>query len=163
MKLYHGSDVIIDPIDLSKSKPFKDFGKGFYLSADYNQAIAIANQRIKQKMVESEPKVTIFDFDESCLTSGELNVKIFRDYSVEWAEFVLKNRNRQISHPCHNYDIVYGPIADDNVVFQLRRYLSGYLTLEQLVNELKYKHGVTFQFFFANEVAISKLKKYGTN
>lgn len=34
MMLYHGSIVNIDRIDLSKSRPNKDFGRGFYLSAD---------------------------------------------------------------------------------------------------------------------------------
>ena len=38
MILYHGSNVAIDVIDLSKSRPGKDFGKGFYLSADRQQA-----------------------------------------------------------------------------------------------------------------------------
>lgn len=35
MKLYHGSDTAIELIDLGMSKPYKDFGKGFYLSADF--------------------------------------------------------------------------------------------------------------------------------
>ena len=34
MILYHGSNVSIDAIDLSKSRTGKDFGTGFYLSAD---------------------------------------------------------------------------------------------------------------------------------
>ncbi|MDE6226878.1 MAG: DUF3990 domain-containing protein [Muribaculaceae bacterium] len=38
MKLYHGSNVKIERIDLDKSKPFKDFGKGFYLSDTKHQA-----------------------------------------------------------------------------------------------------------------------------
>ena len=61
-------------------------------------------------------------------------------------------------HP-HDYDIVYGPIADDGVTMQLRRFEAGYLTIEQLVEELKYDEGITFQYYFANEKAISKLKK----
>lgn len=39
MKLYHGSTIIIQQIDLSKSRPNKDFGRAFYLSADEEQAI----------------------------------------------------------------------------------------------------------------------------
>ena len=39
---YHGSNVEIKTIDLSKSKPYKDFGRGFYLSADRKQAIRMA-------------------------------------------------------------------------------------------------------------------------
>lgn len=54
---------------------------------------------------------------------------------------------------------MYGPIADDGVTMQLRRFEAGYLTIEQLVEELKYDEGITFQYYFANEKAISKLKK----
>ena len=32
-RLYHGSNVVIEQIDLSRSKRGKDFGQGFYLSA----------------------------------------------------------------------------------------------------------------------------------
>lgn len=34
MKLYHGSNVKVDQIDLGKSRPAKDFGRAFYLSAE---------------------------------------------------------------------------------------------------------------------------------
>lgn len=159
MKLYHGSDVSIEKIELSFSKPFKDFGKGFYLSADYNQAMDMARERIRQKSGSGIPVVSVFEFDESTLENSDLNVKKWNDYNIEWAEFVLDNRDRNLQHPIHNYDIVYGPIADDSVAFQLRRFNAGYLTIEQLVEELKYNKGITFQYFFANELAISKLKK----
>lgn len=45
MKLYHGSNMKIDKPDLSRSKPFKDFGQGFYLSPGYEQAHALAKQK----------------------------------------------------------------------------------------------------------------------
>lgn len=40
MKLYHGTNMNFDRIDLKKSKPGKDFGQGFYLSDDLEQAQA---------------------------------------------------------------------------------------------------------------------------
>lgn len=46
MILYHGSNVAIDVIDLSKSRPGKDFGKGFYLSAEKQQAIEMAESKV---------------------------------------------------------------------------------------------------------------------
>lgn len=159
MKLYHGSDVPIERIDLEKCRPYKDFGQGFYLSADYNQALEMAHQRVRQKFEKGDPVVSVFEFDESLLSSAELKVKIGEDYCEEWAEFVLKNRDRKFSGPVHDYDIVYGPIADDGVTFQLRRYMAGYLSIEQLVEELKYAKGITFQYFFGNQFAISKLKR----
>lgn len=157
MKLYHGSDTRIEEIDLERSRPYKDFGKGFYLSADCNQAMEMAKQRIRQKDGVGTPIVTAFDFDEAAMQSGELNVKVWEDYCEEWAEFVVRNRNRRLPHPWHNYDIVYGPIADDGVTLQIRRFQAGYLTIHQLVEELKYAGGITFQYFFANKQAISKL------
>lgn len=159
MKLYHGSDILIEKIDLEMAKPYKDFGKGFYLSADYNQAMGMAKQRIRQKMGNGTPIVTEFEFDESVLTSGDLNTIKWDDYCVEWAMFVIRNRDRKQPHPWHDFDIVYGSIADDGVTFQIRRYEAGYLTINQLVEELKYAGGITFQYFFANEKAISKLTR----
>jgi hypothetical protein len=158
MKLYHGSNVDISIPDLSKSKPYKDFGQGFYLSADKNQAIEMAKQKTVL-MRCGAPCISAFEFDESLMQSSELKVKIFNEYSVEWARFILENRDMKRQHPVHNYDIVYGPIADDGVTFQLRRHLSGAITIEELVKELHYAKGITFQYFFGTPLALSKLTK----
>ena len=158
MKLYHGSNVEVCEPDLSRSKPYKDFGQGFYLSADKGQAVRMAEQKTLQLLC-GEPTVSEFEFDESLLASGELNVKIFDDYSVEWATFILMNRDMKAQHPAHDYDIVYGPIADDGVAFQLRRFQSGAIGLNELVEELKYARGITFQYFFGTSLALSKLTK----
>lgn len=45
MTLYHGSNQIVTVIDFTKSKPNKDFGKGFYLSADKQQALEMAEYK----------------------------------------------------------------------------------------------------------------------
>ena len=158
MKLYHGSNVLVTVPDLTKSKPYKDFGQGFYLSADKSQAMRMAEQKTLQLMM-GEPVVSEFDFDEALLQGNELKVKVFDDYSVEWANFILQNRNIRNQHPMHDYDIVYGPIADDGVTFQLRRYQSGAISIEELVRELQYARGITFQYFFGTPLALSKLTK----
>ena len=54
MILYHGTNVAFDCIDLSKSKPNKDFGQGFYLSADYDQAMAMAKVKVDQLEYKSK-------------------------------------------------------------------------------------------------------------
>jgi len=156
MILYHGSNIKVSVPDLSVSKPFKDFGKGFYLSDSYEQAWDMAAQKVKQTR-KGEPVVSEFQFDESLLNSDELSVKIFSDYSEEWAHFVLDNRDKNIPQPVHQYDIVYGPIADDGVTFQLRRYQGGVISLARLVEELIYAKGITFQYYFGTELALQKL------
>ncbi|MCQ2226271.1 MAG: DUF3990 domain-containing protein [Paludibacteraceae bacterium] len=157
MKLYHGSNMRVTAPDLSFSKPFKDFGQGFYLSADEQQAKEQALSKVNQMKV-GVPVVNEFLFDESLMTSDELKVKVFCGYSVEWAEFVLMNRDRNIAQPSHDYDVVYGPIADDGVNYQLRRYWGGVITLPGLIEELKYAKGITFQYFFGTERALKTLK-----
>jgi hypothetical protein len=158
MILYHGSNVKIEFPNLEKSKPYKDFGRGFYLSADKNQALRMAEQKTLQLLI-GEPIVSEFNFDETLLQSNELKVKIFDDYSVEWANFILQNRDVHNQHPIHEYDIVYGPIADDGVTFQLRRYQAGTISIDELVKELQYAKGITFQYFFGTSLALEKLKR----
>ena len=157
MKLYHGSNMRVIVPDLSRSKPFKDFGSGFYLSDNYGQAMDLARSKVEQMRI-GEAVVNEFFFDETILATDELSFKCFDDYSDEWVEFILTNRNNKISQPSHNYDIVYGPIADDGVNYQLRRYRGGVISLQKLIEELKYAKGITFQYFFGTERAIQKLR-----
>ena len=157
MILYHGSNMAIDVPDLSKSKPYKDFGKGFYLSTDPQQAQRMGEQRTFI-MQEGSPTVTAFLFDENILKTNKLKVKVFEDYCEEWAEFVLMNRDIDRQQPSHDFDVVYGPIADDGVTFQLRRYKAGGLTIKELMQELRYAQGVTFQYYFGTELALSTLQ-----
>lgn len=159
MKLYHGSNVEIITPDLSKSKPYKDFGQGFYLSSLHAQALAMARQKTDQYQ-SGTPCVTLFEWDkEGALADLALKVKFFDDYSREWAEFILANRDRKLVHPIHDYDIVVGSIADDGVTFQLRRYRTGGITMERLIDELKYTKGLTIQYFFGTPRALAYLKR----
>ena len=155
MKLYHGSNVEIESIDLARGRRGKDFGKGFYANPDYMQAVEFCSSVIRREGV-GVPTVTSFDFDESAL--NVLNVMRFDGYSKEWAEFVLLNRNNTSDVPAHDYDIVVGPIADDGVGTQIRRLSRGFITFDAFLEELKYSK-VSIQYFFGTEEAIKYLKK----
>jgi len=158
IRLYHGSNMKIEVPDLIHSRPFKDFGRGFYLSADKQQAWNMAFQKVSQTQ-EGKAEVSEFLFDEATMHSSDLKVLVYPDYSEEWALFVLKNRDRFALHPAHDFDIVYGPIADDGVTYQLRRYEGGVISLARLVEELKYSKGITFQYFFGTDRALQQLKR----
>lgn len=158
IRLYHGSNVKIEVPDLIHSKPYKDFGRGFYLSPNKQQAWDMAFQKINQTK-EGKAEVTEFLFDETVMVSGDLKVLSFPDYCEEWASFVLANRDKQRQHPIHDYDIVYGPIADDGVTYQLRRYEGGVISLSRLVEELKYAKGITFQYYYGTQRALQSLRK----
>lgn len=154
MILYHGSNIEIVEVDLEKSKPNKDFGKGFYLSKEESQALEMAN--FKSMQLGGQPRVSKFEFDETVLTDKSLNIKIFDNYSSEWLDFVLANRK---GLDVEQYDIVYGPIANDNVGLQIRKFNSGNIDKTELLNRLKYLKGITFQYYFGTKKALEHLKK----
>ena len=156
MILYHGTNISFDEINLNKSKPNKDFGKGFYLSADYEQALAMAKIKVEQ-LESGEPIVLEFEVDETQI--AQLKVLQFHEYSEEWAKFILLNRKNNKSLPAHDYDIVFGPIADDRVGVQLWKYETQSIDLATLVRNLQHMKGITFQYFFGTENAIKLLKK----
>jgi hypothetical protein len=68
-----------------------------------------------------------------------LKIKKFEDVSKEWVEFIILNRNRQISHPAHIFDIVEGPIANDKMVIQIRLYEQGKISIDKLIEKLTYR------------------------
>lgn len=143
IRLYHGSNTVIEHIDLSRSKRGKDFGQGFYLNANPDQAMEMAI-RTARFMNEGQPTLSCFEFDETKADEMGLSIKVFPDYSEEWAEFVVMNRKNDSDIPAHSYDIVIGPIADDTVGVQIRRYIMGYLSVATLVEELKFKETMPF-------------------
>jgi hypothetical protein len=158
MKLYHGSNVVIEEVDFTKSKPGKDFGVGFYLSADEQQALEMAEK--KALLMGGEPMITCFEFDEdAALSDPDIAYLRFENYCLEWGQFVKKNRDNKGRESLHAYDIVYGPIANDNIGLQLRRLNADIIDIDKFVDEIKRKGGETYQYFFGTEKALKYLRK----
>lgn len=158
IRLHHGSNVKIDKIDLSLSKKGKDFGQGFYLNPNYDQALEMAEFKVDIFGV-GDPSVTSFDFDEEAAQASGLSIKIFPDYSAEWAQFVVDNRNNKFANAIHDYDIVIGPIADDKVGLQIRKFIENEISIDKLVERIKYYGNKSIQYFFATERSLNYLRK----
>ena len=155
MKLYHGTNVDFDVIDLTKSNKYKDFGQGFYLTDIRSQAEELAAK--KSRLFGGYPVIQEYEFDESLLSSAELKILKFDKPSTEWAEFIFKNRNRD-NNFTHDYDIVIGPIANDGVAYLLGRYEEGTLTIEELSDKLDFKK-LNSQYFFGTDKSLKYLKR----
>lgn len=156
MRLYHGTNVVFDQIDLTKSNRFKDFGQGFYLTDIKQQAVELAEKRAERD--GGFAIVQEYEFDESLLDGLAIKVKHFDAPTAEWAEFIYRNRSRHKPFFHHDYDIVIGPIADDGVAYLLNRYEEGSYTIEELARELKYRK-LNSQYFFANNRVVSLLNR----
>ena len=83
MRLYHGSNVRIEQIDLRLSKDHKDFGRGFYLTKDYSRAVGMA-QRTTAIEGFGSPTISPFIYNPGRVTNP-LNVKTFSSRTAEWA------------------------------------------------------------------------------
>lgn len=165
MTLYHGSNIDIQNIDFKECKPNKDFGKGFYLTTIKEQAERMALR--VSRMFGEKPVVNIYSFDEAALYSADLNVRIFEKPSNEWARFVITNRNyKREENICgdnnidNRYDIVVGPIANDDLVLLFRQFSDGLITVETLVKEMEFKK-LTDQYSFHTVRALAYLSKTG--
>lgn len=88
-----------------------------------------------------------------------LNFLKFDCYSREWSDFILKNRLNENEYNIHNYDVVYGPIANDKIGIQIRNLLENNIDTSTFIERLKYIKGITFQYFFGTDKAISNLVK----
>ena len=155
MILYHGTNTIIEGIDLSQSRVGKDFGLGFYLTPDEQVARRQAERKFEQ-FGEGEVIVYKYFVDDDALTAA--NILRFDGYTLDWARFVLNNRKNRTRIQVHDYDIVIGPIANDVVGYQIRRVEEGIISEEQFLEEIKY-HTVTIQYLFATPKAINLLQR----
>ena len=156
--------MIIEHIDLDKSKPNKDFGKGFYLSESEMQATEMAT--FKSLLLGGEPVITKFEFDDAVMHDSALRIKVFDNYSEERSEYVFDNRDGNdvekvlnrigiaLRDDVEQYDIVYGPIANDKIGLQIRKLKDGSIDKAEFLNRLKYMKGITFQYFFGTETAV---------
>ena len=110
----------------------------------------------KSALLGGEPVVTKFEFDNTVMQNANLHTKVFEDYSEEWADFVFANREGQ---DVEQYDIVYGPIANDKVGLQIRKLKDGSIDKAEFLNRLKYMKGITYQYYFGTEESIQYLSK----
>lgn len=157
--LYHGSNVRIDNIDLTKCSPYKDFGQAFYLTIDRKQALDVALAR--QDLLGGEPTINAYLFNEQLLSDGCLTFLSFDGYTEQWADFIYKHRDEtQVPPFMHHFDVVYGPIANDRVGLQIRNFRQGNIDKKEFLRRLKYMKGITFQYAFCTKHAIEHLQPY---
>lgn len=166
MKLFHGSNMEIDKVDLSKCMPNKDFGCGFYTTLLEEQAWRMAQRRAR--IAGGTPTVTVYEAPDNLAEIDELNVRVFDDKpTIEWAIFIRNNRDRKFSDyeslECNldcKYDVVIGPVADDTVGLLIRQFSRGTIDAEYMKREFDFGK-LTNQYTFHTERSLKFLKKVG--
>lgn len=151
MKLYHGSLESVSKPEIRKSNRTLDYGKGFYATTSYKQAEDWVLRRSKEMDV-SRGFVNVYDFDESALQ--KMKSLIFNQPTEEWVDFV--HQNRTVKGFQHDYDIVYGPVANDRVYAAFALYEGGVLDKQELIRELR-TYKLVDQYLFHTSPALQFL------
>ena len=152
IKLYHGSTVAVKNPSLRPGRPNADFGKGFYTTSNFEQAVRWAH--IKQEREEAQRAVvSVYEFDETLLDRPDLNIRRFTGADEPWLLFVTDCRKSRR----HDYDLVQGPVANDKVFTTVNLFESGVLSAEAAILQLK-AYKTYDQLSFHTARAISALR-----
>lgn len=157
MILYHGSNMTVDRPKLIAQKRFLDFGSGFYTTTNKDQAISFA-EKVYRRKKEGSKQVSVYEVNENELFNS-CTVLRFDSADEKWLDFVSQNRSGNYNGK--SYDVIYGPVANDDIFTTFTLYLSGVLTKEQTIEALKVKK-LYNQMVFASDKAMKYLKFKGT-
>lgn len=128
MILYHGSNVEVKEPILLKVQRELDFGKGFYTTSDLEQAARWAWRTAKRRG-ESNAFVTVYEVNEDELKN--IRLLSFDSPNVEWLNFVVKNRKGE--YIAGDWDVISGPVADDQTAQVIDLYLEGAYDEEEAI------------------------------
>ena len=157
MILYHGSNMVVSEPKLILQNRFLDFGFGFYTTTNKSQAISFADKVYKRRG-GGDKVVSIYEFDEQTAFE-ECSLLRFDAPDEAWLDFVSENRSG--NYEGETYDLVYGPVANDDVYTTFTLYSAGALTKEQTLETLKIKK-LYNQLVLTSEKALRFLKFIGT-
>ena len=141
MLLYHGSNILVDKPEIIESERTLDFGKGFYLTTSLDQAKKWAILTTSRRK-EGRPIVSVFEIQD------KVNLKVlkFNGPDREWLKFVTANRKNK--NYKNDYDLIIGPVANDNTMPVINLYINGVYNEEEALKRLlpqKLKDQVVFK------------------
>ena len=131
MTVFHGSNMEIKNPNVSFSKNYLDFGKGFYVTTFQNQAEKWALR--KASRYDGIPTVNIYNLADDL---SQFKVLRFNNENEKWLDFVCACRKGENLNV--DYDIVIGNVADDDVFKTIDMYFRGLWDKKRTIDELRY-------------------------
>lgn len=151
MILYHGSNVIVENPRLLKIQRELDFGKGFYTTSDFEQAEKWA-RRTARRHKQAQGYISVFEIEDEMMAG--LKILRFDKPDEEWLRFVVKNRNEEAA--LGDYDLVVGPVANDQTAPVIDLFLDGMYDEKETIKRLL-PQKLKDQYTFKTEGALSLL------
>ncbi|MBO7639830.1 MAG: DUF3990 domain-containing protein [Treponema sp.] len=153
MTVYHGSTEIVKDPDVQHSYRPLDFGKGFYVTTNREQAENWA----KRKGIILGVKKTFINIYEMNESFEDINCKDFGEDLSEWIDFVCHCRDGGTDY--EKYDLIFGKVANDKVFRVVDMYHSGLWDKERAIKEIKAYPNYD-QISFVTQKAINQVLKF---
>ena len=154
MKLFHGSLVRVEHPDVTIGRDSLDFGRGFYMTRDYEQAVRWTNILVKR---EPSGVRTINTFELSDDAFENYHYRVFESYNDEWLDFIVSNRLG--GEDWRNYDTIEGGIANDKVFDTIEIYMSGMIPKDVAIGRLK-NEKIRNQLCIVSQDVVNECLKY---
>lgn len=142
MTVYHGGSTIIKNPKVIKGKNTKDFGHGFYCTIIREQAERWAKRY-------DSPIVSIY----TVRMNTQLKILEFKEMTDAWLDFIIDCRHGAT----HDYDIVIGAMANDQIYNYIDDYIDGVITRDQFWSLARFKYP-THQINFCSVEALRCLE-----
>lgn len=131
MTVYHGGYISVENPQVRIGRNTKDFGTGFYCTVIKEQAQRWAKRYDTKVVSIYEVRLNL-----------DLNIKEFQEMTEEWLDFIIDCR----SGKSHNYDIVIGAMADDQIYVVENGYINNVLDLMKTPFDRPYKFSLIFTY-----------------
>jgi hypothetical protein len=156
LNLYHGSNVVVQEPKIIVPTRALDFGAGFYTTSSYAQACRWAELQAKRRNC-GIPVVSVYEYDESQVLL-ELAIKRFAAADIHWLSYVAQNRTS--NYTGKQYDIVIGPVANDNTMAVISDYIAKTINMDTALLLLK-PQKLNDQYAFCTHKGLSMLRFSG--
>lgn len=153
MTVYHGSICEIKNPEISHSKNFLDFGKGFYVTTFKDQAEKWALRKAA-RMEKGIPTVNIFELSDDLTAYKVLD---FKSATEQWLDFVCNCRKG--SEIYKDYDVIIGAVADDDVFKTVNMYFRGLWDKQKTLEEIRY-YKTNNQICITNQDVLGKILSF---
>lgn len=147
MIIYHGGNVVVSRPQILINGFYKDFGYGFYCTNIEKQAKRWAMTKKGSSVINRY----------SYIENKDLKLLCFDEMTEEWLQFVVDCRTGKE----HDYDIVEGPMADDQIWDYVEDYISNKISKAAFWELVKFKYP-THQIVFCTEAALKALSFEGS-
>ena len=151
MLLYHGSNIVVREPKILKSQRFLDFGAGFYMTSDFEQARKWA-VRTAARREEGVATISVFEISDDYV--DRVKVLAFAKPDRDWLRYITAHRTG--NPPTDDYDMVVGPVANDQAIRTVNNYLKGYFP-EDVAIKLLLPQKLKDQYLFRTEKALDLL------